>query len=184
MWTKSYPQAPDDNSRALVAWDPTRGVFVFEDTESMTHYGYSLSTGQLLWGPVTVPTGGSTDWNYISQSHVQIAYGNLYWCGYSGFLYCFDDMTGNLLWTYGNGGEGNSTYAGLQHPMAIIPSLLALLQTERSTQRVLSTRPTLHSTKVRNYAALTPPPERKYGPYRISPTKCMEVTSQLPAVTY
>jgi outer membrane protein assembly factor BamB len=127
LWTKSYPQAPDDNSRALVAWDPTNGVFVFENTESMTHYGYSLADGSLLWGPVTVPSSGSTDWNYISQSHDQIAYGNLYWCGYSGFLYCFNDKTGDLLWTYGNGGKGNSTYAGFTTPYGYYPVFISAI---------------------------------------------------------
>jgi hypothetical protein len=41
------------------------------------------------------------------------AYGNLYRCGFDGILHCYDMKNGNLLWTYGNGGEGNSTYAGL-----------------------------------------------------------------------
>jgi hypothetical protein len=127
LWTKSYPQPSDDNSRALVAWDTNNGVFVFEDTESMTHYGYSLSNGQLLWGPVSVPDGGSSDWNYISQSHCQIAYGNFYWCGYSGFLYCFDDTTGKLLWTYGNGGEGNSTNSGFVTPYGYYPVFISAI---------------------------------------------------------
>lgn len=127
LWTQSYPQPQDDNSRALAAWDPANGVFVFEDTESMTHYGYSLSNGALLWGPVAVPTGPSTDWNYISQVHDQIAYGNLYWCGYAGFLYCFNDVTGDLLWTYGNGGVGNSTNSGFVTPYGFYPVFIVAI---------------------------------------------------------
>ena len=33
----------------------------------------------------------------------------LYYAGYEGIIYCIDMATGNVNWTYGNGGEGNST---------------------------------------------------------------------------
>ena len=39
--------------------------------------------------------------------------GKLYYSGYGGVLQCIDITTGETLWTYGNGGEGNSTFAGL-----------------------------------------------------------------------
>jgi hypothetical protein len=42
-----------------------------------------------------------------------LAYGNMYTSGFSGVCYAFNDVTGKLLWTYGNGGSGNSTDAGL-----------------------------------------------------------------------
>ena len=42
-----------------------------------------------------------------------IAYGKLYSSAYAGILYCYDLQTGQKLWTYGNGGEGNSTFGGL-----------------------------------------------------------------------
>ena len=93
----------------------------------MTHYGYSLTNGQLLWGPVGVPRGISTDWNYLSLDQDQVAYGNLYWFGYTGFLYCFNDKTGTLEWTYGNGGEGNSTYAGFITPYGFYPVFISAI---------------------------------------------------------
>jgi len=34
--------------------------------------------------------------------------------GFGGILYCWDMKTGELLWTYGNGGPGNSTSSGLE----------------------------------------------------------------------
>jgi hypothetical protein len=37
----------------------------------------------------------------------------MYEGGYGGVVYCYDLANGNILWTYGNGGEGNSTNAGL-----------------------------------------------------------------------
>ena len=44
------------------------------------------------------------------------AYGKLYTMEYGGVCYCYDTKTGNLLWTYGNGGEGNSTNSGFEVP--------------------------------------------------------------------
>ena len=48
-WSQSYPPAPGNNSRVITDWDPTNGVFVFEDKESIEHYGYSLTDGKQLW---------------------------------------------------------------------------------------------------------------------------------------
>ena len=127
LWKQSYQQAPGNNTRTICGWDPTNAVFIFEDKESMTHYGYSLTNGQLLWGPVGVPRGISTDWNYLSLDQDQVAYGNLYWFGYTGFLYCFNDKTGTLEWTYGNGGEGNSTYAGFITPYGYYPVFISAI---------------------------------------------------------
>ncbi len=46
-----------------------------------------------------------------------VAYGRVYSCAYSGILYCYDMATGNILWTYGNGGvPGNTTYSGFEVP--------------------------------------------------------------------
>ena len=47
LWSKTYPQAPGNNTRWLTSWDPANGVFVFMDKESITHSGYSLSDGNL-----------------------------------------------------------------------------------------------------------------------------------------
>ncbi len=44
------------------------------------------------------------------------AFGRLYAGGMGGILYCYDMATGNVLWTYGNGGPGNSTDSGLEYP--------------------------------------------------------------------
>ena len=45
-------------------------------------------------------------------------------CAYGGIVYCYNDQTGNLLWTYGNGGAGNSTNAGLNYPYGDYPTQL------------------------------------------------------------
>lgn len=38
LWSKTYQQAPDNNTRWLTSWDPTNGVFVFMDKERATAY--------------------------------------------------------------------------------------------------------------------------------------------------
>jgi hypothetical protein len=45
-----------------------------------------------------------------------VAFGRCYAGAMSGILYCYDMSTGNVLWTYGNGGPGNTTYSGLEYP--------------------------------------------------------------------
>jgi hypothetical protein len=52
------------------------------------------------------------EWDTVRRTTLT-AYGKLYAAGFDGILYAYDDRTGELLWTYGNGGPGNSTYAGL-----------------------------------------------------------------------
>jgi hypothetical protein len=109
LWTKHYAVAPGNASREIIAWDTDLGVFVMEDKETMVHYGYSLENGNLLW----------TNDDYVHpydtlRAVSRAAYGKLYMAGFGGILYCYDIADGTLLWTYGNGGEGNSTNAGLE----------------------------------------------------------------------
>jgi hypothetical protein len=108
MWTKYIPPAANNVTRALVAIDFDTGVFIFEDQETLVHWGYSLADGSLMWGP-TAPVD---QFDYF-RSTTRVAYGNFYYAGYGGILYCYDDKTGDLKWTYGNGGPGNSTSSGL-----------------------------------------------------------------------
>lgn len=123
LWTQSYPQAPDNNTRFLSAWDPTNGVFIFTDKESFANWGYSLSNRQFLWGPSYPPNTSSVDWNYMIWYTPFCQYGNLYSDSFSGLLYCWDDTTGVLKWTYGNGGPGNSTSSGFETPLWLLPRI-------------------------------------------------------------
>jgi outer membrane protein assembly factor BamB len=124
LWTKSYQQAPDNNTRYLSAWDPDNGVFVFTDKESFANYGYSLSNGESLWGPSYPPDTPSVDWNFMIWYTPFCKDGGLYADAFSGLLYCWDDKTGELLWTYGNGGPGNSTSSGLITPYGYYPEFV------------------------------------------------------------
>jgi hypothetical protein len=127
LWSKTYPQAPDNNTRWLTSWDPANGVFVFMDKESLFHYGYSLKDGSLLWGPVKYPDTFTDDWNFQNLGTEQIAYGKLYVSGFAGIVYCYDDATGKLLWTYGSGGEGNSTNSGMVTAYGNYPTTVSVI---------------------------------------------------------
>ncbi len=109
LWTKSYDPAPGNNSRIITDWDPDAGIFTTCDKESITHDGWSLSDGSHVWGPSGVPDDYTADYNYLALGLERVAYGKLYFTGYGGIVYAYDVTNGDLLWTYGNGGEGNST---------------------------------------------------------------------------
>jgi outer membrane protein assembly factor BamB len=109
LWTKHYDVAPGNVSREITAWDPELGVFIMEDKETMVHYGFSLEDGRLLWTN-TDPVNPYDTLRAVSRA----AYGKLYMAGFGGAVYCYDIKNGTLLWTYGKGGEGNSTFAGLE----------------------------------------------------------------------
>jgi outer membrane protein assembly factor BamB len=122
LWTKYYPAAPGNVSRSIVAWDPDVGVFCCEDTQTMVHYGFSLTDGSQIWGP----THPAPDFNYF-RSTTLTAYGKMYYGGYGGILFCYDLKSGSLLWTYGNGGEGNSTNSGLETPWGLRPNFIDVI---------------------------------------------------------
>jgi hypothetical protein len=63
---------------------------------------------------------------YMPNS-VLVAYGKAYWTGYGGVTYCYDVTDGSLLWTYGNGGPGNSTNSGLETPWGLYPTFVDVI---------------------------------------------------------
>jgi hypothetical protein len=112
--------------------DPTDGVFVEFYKETMQFVGYSLSTGQKLWGPI-----GDQSQNQLmyynsgynsggNEAGAAYAYGRIYYDGFGGVMSCYDQKTGALLWTYGNGGEGNSTQSGFEVPGPYPMSIYAI----------------------------------------------------------
>ena len=123
LWMTNYsaPQ-PQTNTigitRVYLTTDIVNRVFLLRDKETLINYGYSIDTGSLLWS--TNPIQQVPDWEYFSTSGFT-AYGELLYSGFGGILYAFNTKDGSLLWTYGNGGEGNSTNNGLQSPWGLSP---------------------------------------------------------------
>ena len=117
LWMKTY-DAPPNNMTVLEAGvDPVNRVFVENYRETNNFVGYSLDDGSRLWGPNTPQAPldyyGSQASGSLSNA---FAYGRMYSAAYAGIVYCYDTKTGDLLWTYGNGGEGNNTYSGFAVP--------------------------------------------------------------------
>jgi FOG: WD40-like repeat len=124
-WTNTL-QTPSGNYTVLAGpADQKTGVFTEAYAESMQWVGYSMSTGQKIWGP----THGQTAFDYYGNPatpNVQgvSANGILYSSGFGGICYAYDMSNGNLLWTYGNGGAGNSTNAGLETAFGEYPTFI------------------------------------------------------------
>jgi hypothetical protein len=109
--------------------DPITHVITIECGETFEWYGYSLATGQQLWGPTT--TNFAQDEYQFFGSGMGIAqcavdaYGNIYVQGYGGVVYCYDTANGHLLWQFGNGGAGNTTNNGINSPWGLMPIFIA-----------------------------------------------------------
>jgi len=124
-WTNTLQPPPGNVTVLAGPADPATGVFTEAYAETTQWVGYSMATGQKIWGP----TAGQTAFDYYGNPatpNVQgvCANGILYSSGFGGICYAYDDTNGNLLWTYGNGGAGNSTYAGLETPFGEYPTFI------------------------------------------------------------
>ncbi len=120
LWTQTYNPPAGNLTLAYGGADPTAwngngyGVFIVAYAETRQWTGYSMSTGAQIWGPTASQPAfdyyGNPIYPYLTG---QVAYGNLYCSGFAGVCFAYNLTTGNVEWTYGNGGAGNSTNAGL-----------------------------------------------------------------------
>jgi hypothetical protein len=138
LWIKNYTApagnltlsimgAPSSGSLNLQV-DQTKRVFFLTAQETMQWWGYDLDSGNMLWGPV----GDFRAFQYYGTTSNPpapgyTAYGNLYVAGYGGILYAFESRTGNLVWSYGNGGPGNSTHSGEETPWGHYPLFVSAI---------------------------------------------------------
>jgi len=128
LWSNTL-QPPSGN--VTVFWagaDPVSRIFVESYKETSQWVAYSLDTGTKLWGPV----GNEKALDYYGNDFggvpcAQLAYGNLYYSGFGGVIYCYDQKTGGLKWTYGNGGTGNSTNSGAYTGYGVYPTFITAI---------------------------------------------------------
>jgi len=124
LWQKTYDPPAGNLTMAFTGVDWQTRVFVFNLEETINWVGYSLDNGNYLW---TTPTQEAWDFYGVGNLMVgALAYGKLITSGFSGVCYAFDDITGKLLWTYGNGplGSNNSTKAGLSVSYGVYPTFI------------------------------------------------------------
>jgi outer membrane protein assembly factor BamB len=115
-WNNVDPPAGNITTVSYAGADATAGYFCESYRQTQQFVGYSLKTGKQLWvgkPQAALDYYGSTGPGTLSNV---VAYGHIYSSAYSGILYCYDMATGKVLWTYGNGGPGNSTQSGFQVP--------------------------------------------------------------------
>jgi hypothetical protein len=123
LWIKNYTAPGGDISRGTGPIDPVTRVFTMQDAETMSWIGYSLDTGEQLWGPVTYATRAFTYYGSGGGAGQRgfVAYGNLYVQGYGGELQCYNTKNGNLVWKY------NNTNSGLDTPWGLRPIFVAAI---------------------------------------------------------
>jgi len=76
-------------------------VFVYFAIQTTNYYGFSAETGDYLWKtPISETYLNFFGWTEMGERPVIAAYDKLFSTGVSGTVYCYDLLTGELLWTY------------------------------------------------------------------------------------
>ncbi len=88
------------------------GVYILHNKDTNEAYGYSLKTGQRMWGPVKLEGNA---WSHIARG-AEIAYGNVYIWDYGGYVNALDIQTGAIKWTWTPRSAGYDTPYGV-HPL-------------------------------------------------------------------
>ena len=95
LWKKDYT----GDGKATLDLDPASledGVFTMWSDQTRQHWGYSIETGEMIWGP----TQAQTAWDMTVGTINQIGYSTLISVGYGGICYGYNLTTGNLEWSY------------------------------------------------------------------------------------
>ncbi|HUJ84484.1 MAG TPA: hypothetical protein VLV84_02645, partial [Candidatus Acidoferrales bacterium] len=123
-----YNPPANNATRIYDQIDPTTNVFIMYDKEAFQYSAWSLTNGNLVWGPIS--TSDETALQYFQWSAVNdgvVSNGNLYATGWGGVVYCINDTNGQVEWTYGNGGAGNSTSMGVIGPWGNYPTFIGAI---------------------------------------------------------
>jgi outer membrane protein assembly factor BamB len=80
-------------------WSKEDKVAVLLLKETREYYGFSLETGDNIWGP-TEPEYYLNGVDDTPQESRAAGYGKLFSLSLGGIVYCYDIQTGDTLWTY------------------------------------------------------------------------------------
>jgi len=120
LWKKDYPAPPSNQTQMFATYpiDPTTLTFAMTIAETGQRLGYSLKTGEKLWGPL----GDQPGFQYFSSRNGVPYNGNFYVSGLGGVVQAYSMTDGTLQWTFGNGDEpGNSTNMAANGPWGLYP---------------------------------------------------------------
>ena len=121
LWNQTFtpPSSAGNKTITQGTVDPEDGVFFFECTQTRQRWGYSLTTGQLLWGP----SAPEPAMNYYGSAEMAGMDDNIYQglqisYGYAGLLLAYNVTTGKIVWNYTASNQGfESPYGG--YPISI-----------------------------------------------------------------
>jgi hypothetical protein len=85
------------------------GYYVLHNKDANEAYGYSLTNGQKLWGPVKLEGNA---WSSIGRGG-DIAYGKVYIWDIGGWVHAIDLETGDIVWNFTRGSAGYDTPYGI-----------------------------------------------------------------------
>jgi hypothetical protein len=121
LWNRTFtpPSSAGNKTINQGKVDPEDGVFFFECLQTRQRWGYSLETGQLLWGP----SAPEPAMNYYGTAEMYGMDDNIYQglqisYGYAGLLLAYNVTTGKIVWNYTASNQGfESPYGG--YPISV-----------------------------------------------------------------
>ena len=112
LWITNRTETPETRLTGPSSLLDGNGIYVEINLDTLVLNGYSDSTGNLVWGPVTVPNANIYD---VYAFAGIIANTTLYLYGLGGDVYAMNMLTGTFLWHY------NTGYAGYNTPYTVWP---------------------------------------------------------------
>jgi outer membrane protein assembly factor BamB len=110
---------PQDSHASIEDASYTDGVFNVAVQETTQQFMFSLTTGELLWGP-SEHQRYQDQYGYASGNRWDVIHdGKLFAGNWGGTLYAYDVHTGQLLWTYDAYDENNEILWGNNWPIRI-----------------------------------------------------------------
>jgi hypothetical protein len=105
LWNKTWALPTADTHVDIPGSEPASAedrVFVVSVKETREHYGFSLDTGDQIWGPTEPDPWLNVFTNlYMNPwGAAVIKYGKLYTAGMGGIVTAYDVQTGQRLWMY------------------------------------------------------------------------------------
>jgi hypothetical protein len=107
LWGPKNQTIPNLHDVSLLA--AGEGAYVLHDKDTNEAYGYSLTTGDQIWGPVKLPGNA---WSHLSRA-AQVAYGKFYIFDFGGYVNALNASTGNIEWTFTPRSAGYNTGYGI-----------------------------------------------------------------------